>query len=154
MLQNVLRTVCMDVKCISTTCPVKRGQNLHSDSWQQERRASVLSQPWRSSIRALLNNLVVACGAPLAEKRYKMSLTCNCVAANAMSSQSLASFVQSAGLLAAAMHLESKITGEWPWSNRPSVENTLQSIKSPLPPVLMAIRQPHHDKWLFSGFYL
>lgn len=70
-----------------------------------------------------------------------------------MSNQTLASFVQCVGHLAAKRHLESQITGEWPWPNRPSVENTLQSIKSPLPPVVMAITQPHHDKWLFSGFY-
>lgn len=51
------------------------------------------------------------------------------------------------------MHLESKKTGKWPWSNKPPVENTLQPVKSPLPPVVAAIRQPHHDEWLFSGFY-
>ena len=111
------------------------------------------SGPFLSHKKAFMNNLAIACAALSAEKRHKMSLTSNCVSANAMSSQGLAFFVQSVGHLAAATHLESKITGEWPWSNRPSVENILQSIKSPLPPVVTAIRQPHHDKWLFSGFY-
>lgn len=37
MLQNVLSTVRMDVKCTSMTCPVKRGQILHSDSRQHKR---------------------------------------------------------------------------------------------------------------------
>lgn len=124
---------------------------LHSVSQQQYVRILVLHQSL-TLLRGLVfhffqNNLVIACAAlPAEEVTQKMSLTSNCVPANAMSSQSLASFVQSVGHLAAALHLESKITGEWPWPNRPSVENTLQSIKSPLPPVVMAIRQAHHNK--------
>lgn len=70
-----------------------------------------------------------------------------------MPSRGPAAFVQPVGHLAPAVHLESKITGEQPWPNRPSVENASRSIKRPLPPVVMAIRQPHNDKWLFSGFY-
>lgn len=98
---------------------------------------------------ALSSHVVRSCRE---KQQHKNVVDYNCVAANAMS-QTVASFVQSIGHLAAAMHLESKKTGEWPWSNRPPVENTLQPVKSPLPPVVTAIRQPHHDEWLFSGFY-
>lgn len=71
--------------------------------------------------------------------RLKMSLTSNCAPANGPVCRTF----ECSGALGER--------GERP--NGPSVENMSQSVKSPVPPAVVTIMEPHQHKWLFSGFY-
>lgn len=88
---------------------------------------------------ALWGGLFPRAALSVETSRLKLSLTSNCAPAN--------------GPVCRTFEWSSALGEQGERPNGPSVENMSQSVKSPLPPAVVTIMEPHQHKWLFSGFY-